>query len=71
MFPTEQRALHYSRDLFYVEDAVLNSLNLSNGKKEVIVEFLKTPQLSDVVRTTRFELRPISNYQFFFILSQK
>ena len=61
MFQPGQRTLNLAKEFFYIEDATLNKLNLVNGKKDVIIEFLRTPQLSDVVRTTKFEVRPISN----------
>ena len=62
MFPPNQRSLTYQKEIFYVEDGTLNHLDLSTGKKEIVIEFLKTPQLSDVIRTTKFELRPISKF---------
>lgn len=60
MFKTGQRSLNLAKDFFYIEDATLNKLNLVNGKKDIVIEFLRTPQLSDVIRATKFEVRPIS-----------
>lgn len=69
LFSTNERTITYQKDIFYVEDGTLSRLDLSNGKKESVIEFLKTPQLNDVIRTTKFELRPISKN--FFLASFK